>query len=308
MMSATENEPASHSRPASAGSREEVFSPAQANGVGRVGVGVTHHQYRDTLLALSGRAPGRAARCEIQSSQQIRKSAWRSACPGVGRSPLGGQLRVAVSGLSGWPGVGFQRLDARFGVLPGLDGKGRGGCWSEWQGREQRLGRARRRRCAGYDEPASKRFRSKVGLGVAGLGVADLGGTSSSIATGTSGSAGFALAATTGCGASTGVAGPVVSAVAAGQNKLAVIERIAAIANNNANASHMTVCFIAASPRPIEQKIRRIPQVRGGAWQLQNQFGLVRGRLMALAGRPRGKRLSVETRRRVERKRNPSCS
>ena len=32
------------------------------------------------------------------------------------------------------------------------------------------------------------------------------------------------------------------------------------IANNNVNASHMTVCFIAASPRPIEQKIRRIPQ------------------------------------------------
>jgi hypothetical protein len=30
----------------------------------------------------------------------------------------------------------------------------------------------------------------------------------------------------------------------------AVTERIAPIANNNANASHMTVCFIAASPRP----------------------------------------------------------
>jgi hypothetical protein len=42
-------------------------------------------------------------------------------------------------------------------------------------------------------------------------------------------------------------------------------ERVAPIANNNANASHMTVCFIAASPRPIEQKIRRIPQVRDGA-------------------------------------------
>ena len=137
----------------------KVFSSAQANGAGKVSVSVTH-QYRDTLLALSGRAPGRAARCEIQSSQQIRKSAWRSACPGVGRSPLAGQLRVAVFGLSGWPGVAFQRLDARFGVLPGLAGKGRGRCWSEWQGREQRLGRARRRRCAGCDEPASKRFRS----------------------------------------------------------------------------------------------------------------------------------------------------
>ena len=137
----------------------KVFSPAQANGVGKVSVSVTH-QYRDTLLALSGRAPGRAARCEIQSSQQIRKSAWRSACPGVGRSPLAGQFRVAVFGLSGWPGVAFQRLDARFGVLPGLAGNGRGRCWSEWQGRDRRLGRARRRRCAGFDEPASKRFRS----------------------------------------------------------------------------------------------------------------------------------------------------
>ena len=136
----------------------KVFLPAQANGAGRVSVSVTH-QYRDTLLALSGRAPGRAARCEIQSSQQIRKSAWRSACPGVGRSPLAGQLRVAVFGLSGWPGVAFQRLDAGFGVLPGLAGNGRR-CWSERQGREQRLGRARRRRCAGCDEPASKRFRS----------------------------------------------------------------------------------------------------------------------------------------------------
>jgi hypothetical protein len=53
--------------------------------------------------------------------------------------------------------------------------------------------------------------------------------------------------------------------VAAGPNESAVIERVAPIANNNANASHMTVCFIAASPRPIEQKIRRIPQVRDGA-------------------------------------------
>ena len=81
---------------------------------------------------------------------------------------------------------------------------------------------------------------------------ADFGGTSSSITTGTSGAAGFALAATTGCGASTKVAGAVVSAVAAGPNESAVIERVAPIANNNANASHMTVCFIAASPRPIE--------------------------------------------------------
>jgi hypothetical protein len=29
-------------------------------------------------------------------------------------------------------------------------------------------------------------------------------------------------------------------------------ERVAPIANSSANASQMTVCFIAASPRPIE--------------------------------------------------------
>ena len=80
------------------------------------------------------------------------------------------------------------------------------------------------------------------------------GGTSSSIATGTSGSAGFAFAATTGCDVSTRVADSVVSAVAVGPNESAMIERVAPIANNNANASHMMVCFIAASPRPIEKK------------------------------------------------------
>jgi hypothetical protein len=31
-----------------------------------------------------------------------------------------------------------------------------------------------------------------------------------------------------------------------------VTAREAPIANNNANASHMTVCFIVASPRPIQ--------------------------------------------------------
>jgi hypothetical protein len=80
----------------------------------------------------------------------------------------------------------------------------------------------------------------------------DLGGTSSSIATGTSGSAGFAFATTTGCGASAKVAGPVVSAVAAGPKESAMIERLTPIANNNANASHTTVCFIVASSIPIE--------------------------------------------------------
>jgi hypothetical protein len=82
--------------------------------------------------------------------------------------------------------------------------------------------------------------------------IAGLGGTSSSIATGTSGSAGFALVATTGGGASSKGAGAVVSAVVAGPNESAVIERVTPIANNDANASHMTVCFIAASPRPIK--------------------------------------------------------
>lgn len=121
---------------------------------------------------------------------------------------------------------------------------------------------------------------------------ADFCDASSSMATGTSGVTGVALATTTGCAASTGVAGAVVSV---GPNESAVNDRVTPIANNNANASQMTVCFIPASPKPTEQKIRRTPQVRDGAWQLQNQFGLVRGRLMALMGRPRGKHLAVET-------------
>jgi hypothetical protein len=85
-----------------------------------------------------------------------------------------------------------------------------------------------------------------------------LGGTSSSIATGTSGSAGFTLAATTGCGASIWGAGwgagAVASVVAVGPYESAVNERVTPTANNNANASQMTVCFIAASPKPTEQK------------------------------------------------------
>lgn len=88
----------------------------------------------------------------------------------------------------------------------------------------------------------------------------DLGGASSSMATGTSGSAGFAAAATTGrevsattgCGACAKVAGPVASGVAVGPKESAVIERVTPSANNNANASHMMVCFIAAFPTPIE--------------------------------------------------------
>lgn len=96
----------------------------------------------------------------------------------------------------------------------------------------------------------------------------DLGGASSSMATGTSGSGGFALAVTTGRGVSmttdrvvsattgwggcTRVAVPIVPAVADGPYESAVIERVTPVANNNANASHMMVCFIAASPTPIE--------------------------------------------------------
>ena len=99
------------------------------------------------------------------------------------------------------------------------------------------------------DAPGSTNQRASASDPIVGFG-----GTSSSIATGTSGSAGFAFAATTGCGASTKVAGPVVSAVADGPYESAVIERVMPIANNNANASHMMVCFIAASPIQSNKK------------------------------------------------------
>lgn len=107
--------------------------------------------------------------------------------------------------------------------------------------------------------------------------IVGLGGTSSSIATGTSGSPRFALGATTGCGVSirvavccgvsTKVADPVVPAVADGPYESAMIERVTPVANNNANTSHMTVCFIAASPRPIKEKIRRVTQSPGARHQ-----------------------------------------
>jgi hypothetical protein len=83
---------------------------------------------------------------------------------------------------------------------------------------------------------------------------ADFCDASSSMATGTSGVTGVALATTTGCAASTGFAGAVVSAVAVGPNESAVNERVTPVANSNVNASQMTVCFIAASPKPIKQK------------------------------------------------------
>jgi hypothetical protein len=88
------------------------------------------------------------------------------------------------------------------------------------------------------DVPASTNQRAGVSFPTTGFeaGVAaGLGGTSSSIATGTSGSAGFTLAA-----------------VAAGPNESAVNDSVTPIANNSANASHTTVCFIARFPEAIE--------------------------------------------------------
>jgi hypothetical protein len=107
------------------------------------------------------------------------------------------------------------------------------------------------------DVPASTNQRAGVSFPTTGFeaGVAaGLGGTSSSIATGTSGSAGFTLAVKTGGGASIWVAdaGVVVSAVAAGPNESAVNDSVTPIANNSANASHTTVCFIARFPEAIE--------------------------------------------------------
>lgn len=159
----------------------------------------------------------------------------------VGRASASGGLMPALASCPGWM--------AKVVVVAGASGKGVSSA-SAARVADGVPGTTNQR--ASASDPTAG--LGVAGPGVAGPGVAGLGGTSSSMATGTSGSAAFALAATTGCGASTRVAGPVVSAVAAGQNESAVTERIAAIANNNANASHMTVCFIAASPRPIEKK------------------------------------------------------
>ena len=142
----------------------------------------------------------------------------------VGRALPSSGLAPALESCPGWP--------AMVVVVAGASGKG--------------VSSASAARVAG-GAPGATNQRASASDPMAGFS-----GTSSSIATGTSGSAGFAFAATTGCGASTKVADPVVSAVAAGPNESAMTERVAPIANNNANASHMTVCFIAASPRPIE--------------------------------------------------------
>jgi hypothetical protein len=101
------------------------------------------------------------------------------------------------------------------------------------------------------DVPASTNQR--VGASALTVGfVAGRGGTSSSITTGTSGSDGFELAETTGFGASIRGAVAVVSAVAVGPNESAVNDSVTPIANNSANASHTTVCFIARFPEAIE--------------------------------------------------------
>jgi hypothetical protein len=151
----------------------------------------------------------------------------------IGRASPSGGLMPALESRPGWP--------AMAAVVAGASGKGATGVSVA--------------RVAG-DAPGSTYQRAS-----ASDLILDLGGASSSIATGTSGSAGFALAATTGsgvssrvagCGASTRVAGPVISVVAVGPYESAVIERVTPSANNNANASHMMVCFIAASSKPIE--------------------------------------------------------
>ncbi len=129
------------------------------------------------------------------------------------------------------------------------------------------------------DVPASTNQRAGVSALTAGV-AAGLGGTSSSITTGTSGSAAFTLAAKTGCGVSIWVvgAGVVVSAVAAGPNESAVNDSVTPVANNNASASHMTVCFIAASPKQSNKKIGRIPEPGIAA---HHSFKINSGRLEA---------------------------
>ena len=115
--------------------------------------------------------------------------------------------------------------------------------------------------------------------------IVGLGGTSSSIATGTSGSVGFSLAAATGCGGgSTRVAGrvvglgPAVSAVTVGPNESAVTAREAPTANNNANASHMMVCFIVASRSQSHKKSAVSPCLGSTA---PDSFKINSGRLEA---------------------------
>ena len=219
----------------------KAFSSTQTNGVGKVSVGVTH-QYRDSCwyYAAERLVEQRDARFNRRNRSENRLGDPHALAlavrrlPGscallslgfrVGRASPSSGLMPALESCPGRP--------AMVAVVAGASGKG--------------VSSASAAGVAG-DAPGSTNQRASASDPIVGFG-----GTSSSIATGTSGSAGFALAATTVCGASTEVAGPVVPAVAAGPNESAVIERVTPIANNNANASHMTVCFIAASPRPIE--------------------------------------------------------
>ena len=186
----------------------------------------------------------------------------------------------------GWPGVAFQRLDARLGVL----GPGRPamvvppGARGKWQ-----AGAAPGSTRGG--RPQGRRRTSEQAL--PGL-TADFGGTSSSITTGTSGAAALALAATTGRSASPRRLpyAPVVSAVA-GVARMSswqgdYREGRAASQTANANASHMTVCLLCRFPGGHRTKIVAVsPSPGSRRWAASKpHFGLVRGRLMALAGRP----------------------
>ena len=76
------------------------------------------------------------------------------------------------------------------------------------------------------------------------------------------------FAVSLGCVAFAAAADSVASTVVAGRNAPAVIERVTLIANNNVNPSHMMVCFIAASPRPIEKSAVSPKSGIDGAQQL----------------------------------------
>ena len=183
-------------------------------------------------------------------------SALRSLGFPVGRAPPSGGLMPALESCPAWP--------AMFAVVAGAGGKDAA---SAARVADDVLGSTYQR--ASASDP-----------------MADLGGTSSSIATGTSGSAGFSFATTMGCGASAKVAGAVgsgvaavVSAVTAGPKESAITERLTPIANNNANASHMMVCFIVASPEANRIKKSAVSPCPGST--APDSFKINSGRLEA---------------------------
>jgi hypothetical protein len=171
----------------------------------------------------------------------------------VGRPSLSSGLMAALAPCADWP--------AKVAVVAGAGGEGATG--------------ASAARGAGDAAGTTCQRASSSEL------IVGLGGTSSSIATGTSGSAGFALAAATGCGGSTRVAGAgaVVSAVTVGPNESAVTAREAPTANNNANASHMMVCFIVASPEANRIKKSAVSPCPGST--APDSFKINSGRLEA---------------------------